>query len=81
MIMDLLYCSIKLTLLTCLKSKMSSECNAPFYCSIVLVQHDAEKLKLFSFVASLKKSKAGEHPANAYYIWFAATGRQGTRQV
>ena len=44
---------------------MSSECNVPFYCSIFLVQYDAEKLKLLSFVAPLKKSKAGEHRANA----------------
>ena len=48
--------------------------------SIVIVLHDAEKLKYFSFAASLQKRVAGDvGKKNAYHIWFAATDRQGKR--
>ena len=48
--------------------------------SIVLVRRDAEKLKFFSFAASLKRRVADDvEKKNAYHIWFAATGRQEKR--
>ena len=42
---------------------------------IVLMRHNAEKLKYFSFATSLKICVAGDVGKNAYHIWFTATGR------
>jgi len=48
--------------------------------TIVPMRRDAEKLKFFSFAASLKKRVADDvGQKNAYHIWFAATRRQEKR--
>ena len=62
--------SIKLSLFTCLASMLLT---------IVPMRRDAEKLKFFSFAASLKKLVADDVGKNAYHIWFAAAGRQEKR--
>ena len=44
------------------------------------MRRDAEKLKFFSFAASLKKREGGEHSKkDAFHIWFAASERQEKR--
>ena len=42
--------------------------------AIALMRHDAEKLKYFSFSASLKKRMVGDVGKNTYHVWFTASG-------